>query len=514
MRCTVLVFALFLGLTLQAAPPALTLANDLIASPAAVGGRAPHLATTPDGAATHAIWIEPLEGERGGERLCTASFDATGKRWSAPREIVSAENFATSWANTPQLAAGPGGLLAAVWFVNNAAPAHGAHHAETSGEISFSSDGGATWSSPQRLADDSPAQEFASVAALPDGRFLAVWLDARAKQHGGGSQQLFAGIFTSAGKAGKPFALIDARVCDCCPTALTTFADGTATLAYRDRSDDEVRDIFVARFENGTWSEGKPLARDDWKIAGCPVNGPAIAAQGGRVAAAWFTAAGGERRILAATSTDAGGRFFMPLRIDDGKPLGRVSAVSLRDGSSYVSWLENYGTDEIAIWLRRLSPTGELSVPVLLATTNRDRDFGHPRLAIAKNEDPTSPAALLLVHTLKSSGTSQLVTRLLTLPTAAQLAAGRPCATCPPAEDTLRGHALKGRIIRLEPERSIAVVKHEEIPGVMRAMRMPFKVDAETFKTLRAETDILARTERREDGWWLFDVRTLARPEP
>ena len=44
------------------------------------------------------------------------------------------------------------------------------------------------------------------------------------------------------------------RVCECCPTATTA------------------------------------VYNDGWKIAACPVNGPAVAANGKRVALAWFTA--------------------------------------------------------------------------------------------------------------------------------------------------------------------------------------------------------------------------------
>ena len=64
---------------------------------------------------------------------------------------------------------------------------------------------------------------------------------------------------------------VDGRVCDCCQTALVRTPRGLLT-AFRDRSEDEVRDIAVARFENGTWSASQVVAPDGWKIDGCPVN--------------------------------------------------------------------------------------------------------------------------------------------------------------------------------------------------------------------------------------------------
>jgi hypothetical protein len=50
----------------------------------------------------------------------------------------------------------------------------------------------------------------------------------------------------------------------------------------------EVRDIAVARYESGRWSEPVYPGAEGWRIEGCPVNGPALAADRDRVALAWF----------------------------------------------------------------------------------------------------------------------------------------------------------------------------------------------------------------------------------
>jgi len=87
--------------------------------------------------------------------------------------------------------------------------------------------------------------------------------------------------------------LLDPRVCDCCPTATVLCPDGSVLVAYRDRSEEEVRDIAVTRYKGGAWSTPRVVHRDEWKIAGCPVNGPALAVSDSLVALAWFTMAGG-----------------------------------------------------------------------------------------------------------------------------------------------------------------------------------------------------------------------------
>ena len=55
-----------------------------------------------------------------------------------------------------------------------------------------------------------------------------------------------------------------------------------AVVVYRDRSEKEVRDMSVVRFAGGRWSAPRTLAADGWEINGCPVNGPAVAADGAR----------------------------------------------------------------------------------------------------------------------------------------------------------------------------------------------------------------------------------------
>ena len=88
-------------------------------------------------------------------------------------------------------------------------------------------------------------------------------------------------------------------------TAAAVTAEGPI-VAYRDRSEGEIRDIYISRLAGGTWSEPAPVHRDNWKIAACPVNGPALSANGRQVAIAWFTAQGEEGHVFAAFSSDPG----------------------------------------------------------------------------------------------------------------------------------------------------------------------------------------------------------------
>ena len=68
-------------------------------------------------------------------------------------------------------------------------------------------------------------------------------------------------------------------------------------------------------------------------------------------------------------------------------------------------------------------------------------------------------------------------------------------------------HPLRGVITRVEAEASALMVKHEDIPGVMRAMTMKFKVAPEVVKTFKAGDAITGLMYRQGNEWRLDDVK-------
>lgn len=77
-----------------------------------------------------------------------------------------------------------------------------------------------------------------------------------------------------------------------------------------------------------------------------------------------------------------------------------------------------------------------------------------------------------------------------------------------PAPFTAVGHPLKGVVIDVLADKSALLVKHEEIPGIMKAMTMLLQVDAATFKSPAATKGaaITGLLVRKTDGWWLEEV--------
>jgi hypothetical protein len=183
---------------------------------------------------------------------------------------------------------------------------------------------------------------------------------------------------------------LDERVCDCCPTDAVRLEDDTVVVVYRDRGEDELRDIGLVRGhpeDPSSWSTPRIVHPDGWIMPGCPVNGPAVAANGQRVGVAWFTlGATGRPRVLAALSADGGATFAAPLEIDEGDPIGRVDVAFVpvpdsEDDALLVTWLEQ--TDEGAEWCARtLSPGANALGPVLaVAEAAPGRESGALRIA-------------------------------------------------------------------------------------------------------------------------------------
>lgn len=87
------------------------------------------------------------------------------------------------------------------------------------------------------------------------------------------------------------------------------------------------------------------------------------------------------------------------------------------------------------------------------------------------------------------------------------------CTTCASSvavvsADAAERHPLKGVVVEVLADKSALLVKHEEIPGVMKAMTMLLKVDAGTLTSPAATkgTAITGLLVRKTDGWWLEKV--------
>ena len=173
---------------------------------------------------------------------------------------------------------------------------------------------------------------------------------------------------------------LDNRVCDCCQTSAAITTNGPVVV-YRDRSENEIRDMSIVRFINGKWTAPKIIFPDEWKIAGCPVNGPRADAIGNHLAIAWFSKPDTIGQVNLIFSEDGGATFKTPIRIDEGKAIGRVDVVMLDEKTAMVSWME--GTVIKAV---KVSTDGTKEPSIIIASSSDARSSGFPQMTRLGNK--------------------------------------------------------------------------------------------------------------------------------
>lgn len=299
--------------------------------------------------------------------------------WSTPQAITSGTDWFVNWADYPQIAKNGKNYIA--------------HILQKSGEATYAYDvmvtqkqEGGAWSTPFKIHSDTTKTEHGFVSYTPFGesQFLVSWLDGRNTSgghhdHGGGEMTLRAAIVNPDGSLENEF-LLDESVCDCCQTSSAMTANGPVVV-YRDRSETEMRDISIVRFDGENWTKPFTVHNDNWEIAGCPVNGPRVDAFENTVVVAWFTAAKGESKVNIAFSNNNGEQFDNPIRVDSGNPLGRVDVVMIDKNNALVSWVEEI-EGEIFVKFRKADFKGGLGEVMTLTTTAANRASGFPQIAV------------------------------------------------------------------------------------------------------------------------------------
>lgn len=360
------IFALLIfAFACQPKPESIT----LVKSPAGNNSAEPFLFTDETGE-VFLSWVEQGDSR---STLQYSMLSANG--WTEPTTIASGKQWFVNWADYPMMALNKGKFIA--------------HFLDKSGEGTFaydvklttSSDGKA-WSTPTILHDDGKQAEHGFVSLLPYGdNFLVVWLDGRntvmenMDHHEGhhGSMSLRAAVIDPTGAKLKEWEL-DNKTCDCCQTTAVLTAAGPVVI-YRDRSDEEIRDMAIVRLVNDAWTQPELINDDQWKIAGCPVNGPRADASGNYLVVAWFTASENQPKVNVAFSSNNGESFSKPVLVNKEQTIGRVDVILLDEDNAIVSWIEG-----AAINAMRISKDGTTGRPVQIAKTSEARSSGFPQM--------------------------------------------------------------------------------------------------------------------------------------
>lgn len=352
-----------------------------ITSPAGAASGQPRLSVSPRGVLLS--WVE-----RSGRTATLKFAERTASGWTPVRTVASGDNWFVNWADVPSVVRLPSGTLVGHWL-QKSGPGTYAYDVR----LAYSADNGLTFSPSFLPHHDGTQTEHGFASLFPyNGGLGLVWLDGR-QTHAGpqgpsghnasGAMTVRFAAFDGRWKQVSDLP-VDTRVCDCCPTTAAMTTDGPI-VAFRDRSNEDIRDIHVSRFERGAWTASKPVANDNWHITGCPVNGPMLSAKGRDVVLTWFTGADNQPRALAAFSNDGGRTFGKPIRIDDSGTLGRVDASLIDDDSAVIAWIEHAG-GKAEFKIRKVDRAGNRSASTNIAGLSSDRTSGYPRIGRHGNE--------------------------------------------------------------------------------------------------------------------------------
>ena len=335
----------------------------LSASPTGANAIAPNLVEIDGG--VWMTWVEPVDSETKIMALKCAKFD-DGK-WGDSKTVIRGNNFFANWADFPELGVANDGTLFVTWPQQSGPGVYAYDIA-----VARSDDAGNTWSLMGTLNDDRVLGEHGFVSLVPEGEngVRAFWLDGRAMTgdghsgEGGGDMQLRTAVINDKVQNSE---LLDERVCECCGTDAVAI-DGDAVVVYRDRSEDEVRDISIT----APSKIARTIHKDNWNIAGCPVNGPSIDANDSTLAIAWYTAPENKPAVYVAFSET-------PIKISD-SILGRVDIVVVAKDTAVVTWLKPSG-ETASVMLATVHSDGTIENKKEIAKVSPSRSSGFPRIA-------------------------------------------------------------------------------------------------------------------------------------
>ena len=354
----------------------------ILSSPSKSTSGEPFLFTDKD-STVYLSWIETSA-----DKTILKFSSLQNNQWSEPMIIATGNTWFVNWADYPMIATN--GKQFVAHFLDKSGEGTYAYDVK----LTTSGDSGNKWTEPQVLHDDGKKVEHGFVTLIPYGEnFFVTWLDGRNTEmegmkemkgmdhHDGhhGAMSLRAAVIDAKGNKIKEWEL-DNKTCDCCQTSAAITTNGPVVV-YRDRSNKEIRDMSIVRFIDGQWSEPQTIHNDNWKIAGCPVNGPRVAWENNNLAVAWFSAATDTSQVNVIFSTDGGATFGRPIRVDEGTAIGRVDIVMIDDKSVMVSWME--GT---IIKVAKVHSDGVKEPSIIIASSSESRSSGFPQMTKSGNQ--------------------------------------------------------------------------------------------------------------------------------
>ena len=320
----------------------------------------PSIATDTDGN-LYVVYVEHAADKSAD--LYLQKFDSTLKPISERIRINPEAGIVKSWyGDAPTVNVAPDKSILVGWTARSGDG--------TDYVVSFSHDGGATFSSPTKINDDvAPASHgMHSLAIGKDGVIYAAWLDERNIKRGHEmasnddvdngfhfvkidnkspesedspepNSEVFFAFSKDGGKSFSKNQKLSSDVCPCCKTGVTADDSGRVYVSWRQVLEGDHRHIAVAASSNGgeTFSPRTIVSDDKWQIVACPVSGAAIRATTSELNVVWYTAgAEGQAGYYFASSTDGGAKFSTRIFISGDASSGTPALLRTDSGMTLV----------------------------------------------------------------------------------------------------------------------------------------------------------------------------------
>jgi len=301
--------------------------------------------------------------------------------------IAEGSNWFVNWADFPAIVQFPENKNLLVHWLQKSDSGTYDYDVRISSSLASLQD----WSPSKILHSDGVAAEHGFVSITPyEDQLLAVWLDGRNMKkettkdkenknhghgHGEGAMTLRAAMIDNDKNISQRIEL-DHQVCECCQTDVA-ISDKGPIVVYRN-NDDGIRDIYYTRKIGNDWTMPKAAYNDGWQIAGCPVNGPRVAAQGSNVVITWYS--GADQKVKAICSTDGGESFSSPIVVNDNETIGRLDICFLDESEYVISYMES-DEKEAEVLIKKYRVGSDINEVHKIGQTSSARASGFPRLA-------------------------------------------------------------------------------------------------------------------------------------
>jgi hypothetical protein len=354
-----------------------------------------YLKVAPDGT-VFLSWTEDA-GDPGGRNAFIATVNT--EELGEPQQMNDQPGTVQTYGgdNRTKFILTPEGGIAAIWASMTPGKA-GGKGAGGDMKVTYAVAGG-SFQPAANLNDDGMAvnHAFGTIAASPNGKLYATWIDGRNRNFIGmsdpispaesrqgikmrdltipestmrmgarpmrmyehdNSQLMMASSEDGGQTWGENYPVTGMRVCSCCVPNIA-FLDGgeTVIVSYRFVTDEFLRDQVVVRSTDGgsTFSEPTYISEDGWIATFCPHAAASMTSDSrNRIHAAWFT--GGrtnEEAGIYYTYSDDAGQTFAPRRLMARTPAHTVLHAEVRvdkDNRVWVAW-ENFVGDRPQIFL-------------------------------------------------------------------------------------------------------------------------------------------------------------------